>query len=286
MREEGTAGAEALRCAAGRGVTAAGEGELRALLSPICTPARAHSHSPTGPVHTSVHTPQTHTHTTRDHSGDAQAGTRERSTSSGPFQTQAAGTARRMRPHSRGTARASSAWVHSALWWPVLARRLDESWSRRRPGRCGDFSTPLPLLCFLSALSSSTVKPGAFQQVGLAKLHTLLWLPKRIASQPFSPTPAFLPEPFFAKVVPSAGNALPCLPHLTHSYPLQSPALKHGGEAASQDPCPALPLSSGTPAVPVATAPLASAAEPSRPKAGGELPLAQHQAVEVVLQAA
>ena len=33
------------------------------------------------------------------------------------------------------------------------------------------------------------------------------------------PAPALLPKPSFAKAAPSAGNALPCLFHLTHSYP-------------------------------------------------------------------
>lgn len=58
--------------------------------------------------------------------------------------------------------------------------------------------------------------------------------PRVSQAQPL-PATALLPEPSFAKAVPSAGNALPCLFHLTHSYPSR-PVLKQGGEALPGPP--------------------------------------------------
>ena len=125
---------------------------MRALLSPMCTPARAHSRPrPHPPAHTQVHTPQMHMHTLVSTAGctsmDLPAERPRRLRHVHRYHTH---THTHTHTHGPDSTRAPSACAHSALWWPALAWRLDVSWSLRSPGHFRDLvCSPSPSPCFL-----------------------------------------------------------------------------------------------------------------------------------------
>lgn len=96
----------------------------------------------------------------------------------------------------------------------VAGPQLVTLWS---PGHCQDLFCPPPRASCPQFLRSSqrALQNRAGQERSDAHQRTS---PGVSQPQPL-PAPALLPEPSFAKAVPSAGNALSRLFHLTHSYP-------------------------------------------------------------------